>query len=128
MVNKRFVFRDFVGYSYAIYFLITGLWPLIDINSFMEITGPKTDIWLVKTVGALVLPTGLLVLRASIIKKYNIEIILMALGAAIALLSIDLYYVFKDVISKVYLLDAFAETIFIICWIYLLKTKQAGPR
>ena len=36
------------------YFLATGIWPLLHLASFMRVTGPKTDRWLVKTVGALV--------------------------------------------------------------------------
>src|SRR2546421_737901 len=32
------------------YFLLTGLWPIFHIRSFMRITGPKNDLWLVRTV------------------------------------------------------------------------------
>jgi hypothetical protein len=33
---------------HAVYTLLTAVWPLVDIKSFMIITGHKTDIWLVK--------------------------------------------------------------------------------
>jgi hypothetical protein len=33
------------------YYLITGLWAILDIKSFMTITGPKCDVWLVKMLG-----------------------------------------------------------------------------
>ena len=32
----------------------TGIWPLLDIESFQDVTGSKTDLWLVRTVGVLV--------------------------------------------------------------------------
>ena len=45
----------------GLYFLVSGVWPIIHIASFLKITGPKTDLWLVKTVGVLlsVLPPEL---------------------------------------------------------------------
>ena len=43
----------------GIFYVATGVWPLIDIVSFQVVTGPKTDLWLVKTVGVLVTVIGL---------------------------------------------------------------------
>jgi hypothetical protein len=43
----------------ATYFLVTAVWPIVHIQSFMEVTGYKTDIWLVKTVGALLIPISI---------------------------------------------------------------------
>jgi hypothetical protein len=37
----------------AAYFLVTGLWPIVSRPTFEAVTGPKTDYWLVRTVGAL---------------------------------------------------------------------------
>ena len=36
------------------YYLIMGAWPLVSLETFEMVTGPKTDHWLVQTVGALV--------------------------------------------------------------------------
>jgi hypothetical protein len=38
----------------GLYFLMTGLWPLVSIGTFQHVTGPKIDLWLVNTVGVLV--------------------------------------------------------------------------
>jgi hypothetical protein len=38
----------------GVYYLLTGVWPLPSIGSFQRVTGPKTDLWLVRTVGVLV--------------------------------------------------------------------------
>jgi hypothetical protein len=40
------------------FYAATGLWALVDLDSFMAVTGPKTDHWLVKTVGILVTVIG----------------------------------------------------------------------
>lgn len=51
------VFRPIAGVQ-GIYFLLTGLWPLVSIESFQWVTGPKTDLWLVYCVGCLVAVIG----------------------------------------------------------------------
>jgi hypothetical protein len=33
----------------GIYYLLTGLWPLVSIGTFQMVTGEKTDVWLVHT-------------------------------------------------------------------------------
>jgi hypothetical protein len=45
------------------------------------------------------------------------EIGLLAAGCAFVLTLIDIIYVHKGVISRVYLLDAFAETALILAWV-----------
>lgn len=47
----------------GVYHLFTGIWPLLDITRFVTVTGPKDDLWLVRTVGMLIffIGTGLLV-------------------------------------------------------------------
>lgn len=37
----------------GLFYLTSGIWPLIDMPSFEAVTGRKTDKWLVKTVGLL---------------------------------------------------------------------------
>jgi len=49
----------------GLFYLTSGIWPLLDMPSFEAVTGRKTDKWLVKTVGLLVAVSGsaLIVLR-----------------------------------------------------------------
>lgn len=42
----------------GIYFFVTGVWPLISTNTFQMVTDPKTDLWLVKTVGIILATIG----------------------------------------------------------------------
>jgi hypothetical protein len=43
----------------ALYYLATGLWPLVHLPSFEVVTGPKTDDWLVHmVVGLLAMVSG----------------------------------------------------------------------
>jgi hypothetical protein len=117
-----------LGFIHACYFLIAGIWPLIDIESFMAVTGPKTDIWLVKTVGMLVSICGILLLSATLRNRLIMEIILLAIFSAAALSIVDIYYAWTEVISEIYLLDAAAEIFLIMCWFLLLLTKPGKKR
>jgi hypothetical protein len=41
-----------------VFYLVSGLWPLVHLQSFLTVTGPKTDLWLVKTLGVLISVIG----------------------------------------------------------------------
>lgn len=76
----------------GLYTLLTAVWALLDIQSFMEITGPKTDIWLVKTVAVLLLPIGLCFLSGIYMKAERFIIVLIGITSSAGLACIDFYY------------------------------------
>ena len=84
--------------------------------SFLAVTGGKEDLWLVETVGVLVVAIGaaLLFTRADLLSSGTA---LLAINSAAGLAAIDVIYVVKKVISPIYLADAVTETIFVIGWI-----------
>lgn len=53
----------------VVYFLITGIWPLLSMKTFLLFTGPKTDLWLVKTVGLILAVIGAVLLYAQMTGK-----------------------------------------------------------
>lgn len=103
------------------YFAFTGLWPIIDINSFMAVTGPKTDLWLVKTFGALVCIPAAILLWSAATGRRAAALVISGIGSALVLGACDLIYVAQGVIDKIYLLDAAAEVAFIIAWCAVLR-------
>jgi hypothetical protein len=92
----------------GIFYTATGVWPLLHMPSFLRVTGPKTDLWLVKTVGTLVTAIGASLLVASARRK-SLEADVLAIGSAVALAAVDINYAAKGVIRPVYLLDAAVE-------------------
>lgn len=98
------------------YFFLTGVWPLVDIESFQWVTGPKTDLWLVRTVGLLIAVVGGVLLLAGYRRSDTAEVRLLAIASAAALTFIDVFYVSIDVISPIYLLDAAGEVVLIAGW------------
>lgn len=91
------------------YYLMTAAWSLLHLRSFMAVTGPKEERWLVKTVGALVGVSGLVMAVSALRRRPPPEVALLAGGQASALAAVDAWYVSGRRISPVYLLDAVAE-------------------
>ena len=100
----------------AAYYILTGIWSLVSIGTFQKVTGPKTDLWLVKTVGALVIGTGTTLGAAAYRRNITPEITLLGVVSAAGLAAIDVVYVAKKRISPIYLLDALAEVVLIGLW------------
>jgi hypothetical protein len=101
----------------GIYYLLSGVWPLLSIGTFQAVTGPKTDLWLVQTVGLLLMVNGLILMLASYGHKIDWSIFTIGVCTALALVGIEVVYVLKGTISVVYLLDAAVEILFIVAWI-----------
>jgi hypothetical protein len=100
----------------GLFYVGTGVWPLLDIDSFQVITGPKVDLWLVRTVGVLVGVVGIVLLLAARRRRVSAEIVLLAVGCAIGLATIDLVYALSGRISSIYLADAVAEVVLAGLW------------
>ena len=79
----------------GIFYVVTGLWPLIHMPSFLQVTGPKTDLWLVRTVGVLVT------------------------------VAIDTIHVLSQVIPPIYLADAAVEIGLAACWAVAWQRSDA---
>src|SRR5690348_4295033 len=107
----------YVALLQGIYFFVTGIWPLFSIDTFQMVTGPKTDLWLVQTVGALIAVIGAVLLVAGWRRHATAEVILLALGSALALGAVDVIFVVRQVIPPIYLLDAVGEAVLVLAWL-----------
>jgi hypothetical protein len=112
----------------SLYILITAAWPIIDIESFMYVTGPKQDIWLVKTVGALLIPIAICLGVHLIIRSNFLPAFLLGSLTALAFSLIDFYYALRGTISPIYLLDGMLEAIFLFTWIYVYSTFNSTAK
>ncbi|CAN5919534.1 hypothetical protein BH24BAC1_BH24BAC1_07650 [soil metagenome] len=113
-----------ISLAQGIYWALTGLWPLVHMPSFIWVTGPKNDLWLVRTVGVLILVVGAVLVKAGLARRVTPEIIWLGVGGAAGLMFIDGYYVWQDVIWPIYLLDAVGELLLIGGWVWAGLTAQ----
>ena len=97
----------------AVYYLVTGAWAIVSPSTFQKITGPKHDIWLLKTVSALIMVVGAVLAFAVSRPRLTPDARLLAGASALVLMAVDVTYVAKRTISPVYLLDAPAQLLFI---------------
>lgn len=114
--------------AHGLYYLLTGLWPLVSIDGFQAVTGDKTDLWLVKTVGLLIAVIGAAILRMRRRSALLPEMLILAAGSAMILGTVDVLYSLRGVISKIYLLDAPVEAGLVAAWLTLWTRQQRAAR
>lgn len=110
----------------GLYYFITGLWPIVYMSGFLAFTGPKVDLWLVRTVGWLLVVSGIVLMMAAARRKQRCaEIASLGIGNAVVLGVADTFFALTGQIPGVYLLDAAAEAIFVVLWIrYLWRSER----
>jgi hypothetical protein len=106
--NRMGLLRATLGLQ-AAYFFLTGLWSVLAPGLFQKVTGPKTDIWLLKTVGVLVMAIAAAQASAARRHQASDEALTLGVGSALGLTGIDVVYVARGRISPVYLFDAAIE-------------------
>jgi hypothetical protein len=89
--------------------VLGGLWPLVHMQSFEAVLGPKVDRWLAYTVAGLLVGIGTTQLGAGNDPASLRLARRVGIGSALTLGTIDLVYASRGRISKTYLLDALGE-------------------
>jgi hypothetical protein len=101
--------REAVLAAQAGYFLVTGAAPFASRRLFEAITGPKSEWWLVQTLGGVVFVLGAGFASAAARRRVTPEIRGLAIGSAVALAASDVWFVSRGRIAPVYLADAAVE-------------------
>jgi hypothetical protein len=123
------VSRRAVAQWHGVFNLVSGLWPLVHRRSFEGLLGPKCDYWLVNTVGGLLVGNGFVQLCSTRSPQGRAAARLVGLGAASTLATIDVVYVSRRRVSRVYLLDAAFEVAWVVAWIVSDEDGSVvGPR
>jgi hypothetical protein len=102
---------------------------LVHLPSFEAVTGPKTDDWLVRVVGVLVLVIGgTLGLGAVRLRRAppSPELLTLALASAAAFILIDVGFVLAGTIGTIYLADAAVEA-GLFLWV-VASSLRTAPR
>jgi hypothetical protein len=116
--------RGFLGHrrlllaTHAGYYIATGIWPLVSRRTFEKVTGPKADFWLVQTVGVLVGAIGVGLAQA--LRRpgdVSAELRTVAVVSAAGLALVDVIFVSRGRIRRLYLVDAVAEAALVASWL-----------
>jgi hypothetical protein len=110
----------------SVYYIVTGLWPVVHLPSFEAVTGPKTDDWLVHMVGLLAAAIGVALGTAADRREVGSAAVrVLAIGSAAAFAAIDLWYGLSGRISAIYLADAAVQILLIVL---LLAASRLDPQ
>lgn len=103
----------------AAFYLTTGAWPLLAGRSFQKVTGRKRDFWLAQTVGALLVVIGGSLAAAARNQRSvdSTSIRTLAIGSALSLAAVDVVFVSRRRISRIYLADAAMELAIVSAWL-----------
>jgi hypothetical protein len=88
------------------YYVLTGAWAVLHRRSFEAVSGPKTDYWLVRTVGLLAVSIGTALVLGARRERPSPGTVALAVGAGASFTAVDLAYVATRRISPIYLGDA----------------------
>ena len=91
------------------YYIASGVWPIVHMQSFEAVTGPKTDRWLVKTVAALALANGVALTFGARRNPIARETVVLALATAAAFSIVDVVFVLRGRVRPIYLGDTALE-------------------
>lgn len=104
MISRRSVLL-----AQGAYYAATGIAPFASRRGFERVTGPKSEWWLVQTVGAVVTVVGGGVASAAARDRMTPEVVGIAAGCAVGLGALDAYYAAKGRIAPTYFVDAAAQ-------------------
>jgi hypothetical protein len=109
---------------HGVYYIITGFWPLLSIRTFQIVSGPKRDLWLVKTAGTLIGVIGATLALGGRRRRVTPELSVLGIGSAVGIACIDVVYVRRGVIWPVYLAEAFLEIGLTALWFFGLSSRR----
>jgi hypothetical protein len=112
----------------GLFYVITGIWPIVHIDSFLFVTGPKHDLWLVQTVGALLAGIGIVMLLSTTEDRLGLTCKRLAIAIASVLAGADLLFAVRGIVSPVYLLDALVELLFLMGWVVTMVADKRMRR
>jgi hypothetical protein len=107
-----------VALAQGCYYVVSGLWPVVHLASFLAITGPKTDYWLVQSFGVVIAAVGAVLLWRASHGRVDQATRQFGIATSCAVAGIDFWFVFRGAISPVYLADGFIELVLAFAWLY----------
>lgn len=110
-----------VARAQGLFNILGGAWPLASLRSFEFVYGKKRDVYLQKTVGALLLSIGIVQSRASDSDEALAVARSLGMATALSLLAIDLAYIPRREMRWTYWQDALCEIGWVAAWVRAMR-------
>jgi hypothetical protein len=102
--------------AHGAYLLVGGLWPLLHMTSFEEVTGPKEEDWLVRSVAGMLVVTGVVLLAQVRKQRVEVSAVAVAMGASLTLGAVGIITAAEGVIDPIYIGDGTVHIVFVALW------------
>jgi hypothetical protein len=109
-------FTAFPPLAQGLYYLFTGLWPLLSVTTYQAATGHVGDPWHVEMIGVLLLAVGGTLCVAAYRRLGTPEVLFLAFGSAFGLTLVDVHLIYQRV-SLVCMIDAIVEISLVVFWV-----------
>ncbi len=103
-------------FTQGMFYVATGLWPIIHFRSFERMTGPKRVRWVAKLMGGMVAAIGTALIIGSMNTRPPRPLRWLGIGSAMALGLADLIQTARGRQPKAHLADAAAEGAAMVTW------------
>lgn len=115
--------RRAVALAQSAYYVAGGAWPFFSMRSFLALSGPKVDLWLVRNVGLLMILIGAVLGRRARRGAVDDDAALLGAGSAAIFAGVDVWYAgVRRRIAPTYLLDAALQAAIVAAWL-----RARGP-
>ena len=104
-------------FTQGVFYVISGLWPIVHLKSFEKVTGRKREGWLAQSMGGLIAAVGVALIVGSLEQRPSRTLQVLGMGSALALGAADLIFAKRGTVSKIYFADAAAEGAALATWI-----------
>lgn len=125
---KRDTIITTVGVTHAAFFLIGGLWPLVDMQSFESVTGPRSDHWLVRSLAGMLIIVGAALIWS--VQRGHIDHSMrgVAAGSSGMLALVALISGMNGPVDPVSVIGASLHGVLALCWVAIMLTAGSAYR
>ncbi|MEO8587906.1 MAG: hypothetical protein ABI432_00915 [Flavobacteriales bacterium] len=103
----------------GVYYAFGGLWPLLSLSSFEDVTGNKRDEWLVRAVAGILLVVSVVLWRGALRRQVDASLRLVAAGVGLVLGLVGIGSGMSGRISWLYVPDGLIHLGFAFGWLML---------
>jgi len=114
--NTASRFNILLAKGQGAYYLIGGMWPLLHMQSFEAVTGPKDDSWLVRSVAGILVVVGAILVHDAARGDVAKSVRFLAAGVSAVLAIVALFSSLAGFISWLFFFDGLAHMAFALAW------------
>lgn len=115
-----------VGWVHAVFYFVSGLWPIVSMNTFTRVVGDQGSTELTQTIGLMMVATSIGLYLALKRRELTTPIIAVAMVNALFLAGFDFYYLTSGNFTVIHLADLVAQAGLFVSWLVAMLPGRRG--